>query len=157
MKNKIDYFFPCASKEAYHKVKEALKNECLINNIFGLVQQTGDEEATINPYIIKVEGIESTNALQKIAQKCYCKQGFEGQLTSCDIINQIYSLPEREKLTNIVFMGQGEPMDNFDNMLNVTKILTGNEGYGWSPKRITVSTIGLKGKLERFLNESDCH
>jgi hypothetical protein len=85
------------------------------------------------------------------------KQGFEGQLTSCDIINQIYSLPEREKLTNIVFMGQGEPMDNFDNMLNVTKILTGNEGYGWSPKRITVSTIGLKGKLERFLNESDCH
>ena len=68
MKNKIDYFFPCASKEAYHKVKEALKNECLINNIFGLVQQTGDEEATINPYIIKVEGIESTNTLQKIAQ-----------------------------------------------------------------------------------------
>ncbi len=68
MKNKIDYFFPCASKEAYHKVKEALKNECLINNIFGLVQQIGDEGATINPYIIKVEGIESTNALQKIAQ-----------------------------------------------------------------------------------------
>lgn len=85
------------------------------------------------------------------------KQGFEGNLTATDILNQIYSLPERDKLTNIVFMGQGEPMDNLDNVLRTTEIMTANFGYGWSPKRITVSTIGIKGKLERFLNESDCH
>lgn len=85
------------------------------------------------------------------------KQGFEGNLTSCDILNQIYSLPERDKLTNIVFMGQGEPMDNFDNVLRTTQILTSDYGYAWSPKRITVSSVGVKGKLERFLNESDCH
>ena len=85
------------------------------------------------------------------------KQGFEGNLTAKDILNQIYALPERQKLTNIVFMGQGEPMDNLDNVLKVTQILTADYGYAWSPKRITVSSVGVKGKLKRFLDESDCH
>ncbi len=85
------------------------------------------------------------------------KQGFEGSLTATDILNQVYSLPERDKLTNIVFMGQGEPMDNLDNVLRATEILTAGFGYGWSPKRITVSSVGVKGKLKRFLEESDCH
>ena len=85
------------------------------------------------------------------------KQGFEGYLTATDILNQIYSLPERDKLTNIVFMGHGEPMDNLDNVLRATEILTASYGYAWSPKRITVSSVGLKDKLKRFLEESQCH
>ena len=85
------------------------------------------------------------------------KQGFEGNLTAADILNQIYSLPEREKLTNVVFMGQGEPMDNLDNVLRVTQVLTADYGFAWSPKRITVSSVGVKNKLKRFLDESDCH
>ena len=85
------------------------------------------------------------------------KQGFEGQLSVCDILNQVYALPEREHLTNIVFMGQGEPMDNLDNVLKATKILTADYGYAWSPKRITVSSVGVKNKLKRFLDESECH
>ena len=85
------------------------------------------------------------------------KQGFEGNLTTADILNQIYSLPEREKLTNIVFMGQGEPMDNYDNVLKTTQLLTADYAYAWSPKRITVSSIGIKSKLKRFLEKSDCH
>ena len=85
------------------------------------------------------------------------KQGFEGNLTAGDILNQIYSLPERDRLTNIVFMGQGEPMDNLDSVLRATEILTSDYGYGWSPKRITVSSVGVKGKLKRFLDESECH
>ena len=85
------------------------------------------------------------------------KQGFEGYLIATDILNQIYSLPERDKLTNIVFMGQGEPMDNLDNVLRATEILTASYGYAWSPKRITVSSVGLKDKLKRFLEESQCH
>ena len=52
------------------------------------------------------------------------KQGFEGYLTVTDILNQIYALPERDKLTNVVFMGQGEPMDNLDNVLKATEVLT---------------------------------
>ncbi len=84
------------------------------------------------------------------------KQGFEGNLSTTDILNQIYSLPEREKLTNIVFMGQGEPMDNLDNVLRTTDIMTAAYAYAWSPKRITVSSVGVKSKLKRFLEESQC-
>lgn len=85
------------------------------------------------------------------------KQGFEGSLSACDILNQIYSLPERDKLTNVVFMGQGEPMDNLDNVLKATSILTADYAYAWSPKRITVSSVGIKNKFKRFLDESECH
>ncbi|MGN0233149.1 MAG: 23S rRNA (adenine(2503)-C(2))-methyltransferase RlmN [Bacteroidaceae bacterium] len=85
------------------------------------------------------------------------RQGFQGNLSVKDILNQIYSLPERDRLTNVVFMGQGEPMDNYEEMLKAIRILTAEYGWAWSPKRITVSTVGVMGKVERFLNESDCH
>ena len=84
------------------------------------------------------------------------KQGFHGYLTVADILNQAYSIPEADSLTNIAYMGQGEPMDNLDNVLRSTQILTAPYGWAWSPKRITVSSVGLKDKLQRFLNESDC-
>ncbi len=85
------------------------------------------------------------------------RQGFAAQLSVADILNQIYSLPERDRLTNVVFMGQGEPFDNTDNVLRSLRVLTGDWGYAWSPKRITVSTVGLTPGLKRFLDESRCH
>ena len=85
------------------------------------------------------------------------KQGFQGQLTVADILNQIAALPERDQLTNIVFMGQGEPMDNLEAVLKSTRLLTAPDGWAWSPRRITVSTVGLRGRLQRFLDESQCH
>jgi len=85
------------------------------------------------------------------------RQGFQGNLSVTDILNQIESLPERERLTNIVFMGQGEPMDNLDAVLKATHLLTSEEGYAWSPRRITVSSVGIYKGLERFIQESECH
>ncbi|SFG63121.1 23S rRNA (adenine(2503)-C(2))-methyltransferase RlmN [Prevotella sp. KH2C16] len=85
------------------------------------------------------------------------KQGFEGNLSAVDILNQAYSLPEAGRLTNIVFMGQGEPMDNLDAVLRATAVLTAPYGWAWSPRRITVSSVGVRGRLRRFLDESDCH
>lgn len=85
------------------------------------------------------------------------KQGFDGNLTAGDILNQIYSLPQRDRLTNIVFMGQGEPLDNIDNVMKATEILTADYGMAWSPKRITVSSVGVRGRLEKFLDNSQCH
>jgi 23S rRNA m2A2503 methyltransferase len=85
------------------------------------------------------------------------KQGFAANLTANEILNQIAALPERNKLTNVVLMGMGEPLDNPDEVLKVLEILTSDYGYGWSPKRITLSTIGLKKGLRRFIEESDCH
>lgn len=83
--------------------------------------------------------------------------GVRGQSAAADILNQVYSLPEADRLTNIVFMGQGEPMDNLDAVLCATTILTAPYGWAWSPKRITVSSVGVKNKLKRFLDESECH
>lgn len=85
------------------------------------------------------------------------KQGFTANLTAHGIFNQIQSLPEMGTLTNLVFMGMGEPLDNTDELFKVLEILTSDYGYGWSPKRITVSTIGIMKGLKRFLEESDCH
>ena len=85
------------------------------------------------------------------------RQGFAASLSATDILNQIYSLPERDSLTNVVFMGQGEPFDNTDNVLRSLRVLTEDWGYAWSPKRITVSTVGLMRGLRRFLDESRCH
>lgn len=85
------------------------------------------------------------------------RQGFEGILTVTDILNQIYSIEKPETLTNIVFMGQGEPLDNYDNMMKAVSVITADYGWAWSPRRITVSTVGLKKNLERFLKESECH
>lgn len=85
------------------------------------------------------------------------KQGFTANLTANQILNQIASLPERDKLTNVVMMGMGEPLDNLDEVLKALEIMTAPYGYAWSPKRITLSTVGLKKGLSRFIEESDCH
>lgn len=85
------------------------------------------------------------------------KQGFGAQLTVQEILNQYYSIPESGQLTNIVFMGMGEPLDNLDNVLKTLEILTADYALGWSPKRITVSTIGLIPGMKRFLESSNCH
>ena len=77
------------------------------------------------------------------------KQGYTANLTAQQIINQIHSLPERDKLTNVVMMGMGEPLDNLDEVLKALDILTASYGYAWSPKRITVSTVGLRKGLQK--------
>ncbi|MBQ6723295.1 MAG: 23S rRNA (adenine(2503)-C(2))-methyltransferase RlmN [Paludibacteraceae bacterium] len=79
--------------------------------------------------------------------------GFHGHLSAADILNQIFYFDD---LTNIVFMGEGEPMDNIDNVLRSLEIMTAPYGCAWSPKRITVSTVGIPA-MKRFLDESECH
>lgn len=83
--------------------------------------------------------------------------GFHGHLTAADILNQIFSIPDADKLTNIVYMGEGEPMDNLDNVLRSLEVMTSTWGCAWSPKRITVSSVGITKGLKRFIEESDCH
>lgn len=85
------------------------------------------------------------------------QQGFHGNLGAGDILNQLFSIPEYGELTNVVFMGMGEPMDNLDAILAATQTMTSDWGLGWSPKRITISTVGIVPGLKRFLDESQCH
>ncbi len=85
------------------------------------------------------------------------KQGFTANLTPDEILNQVLSIPESDKLTNLVFMGMGEPFDNTLYVLKALELLTAGYGYGWSPKRITVSTIGRIPGMKVFLENSSCH
>ena len=85
------------------------------------------------------------------------KQGLHADLTANEILNQVYSVPDSEEITNLVFMGMGEPLDNYKNVKLAIELLTADYGLAWSPKRITLSTIGLKSNLKRFLDDSRCH
>ena len=85
------------------------------------------------------------------------RQGFHGNLSAADIISQFIAVEESDRLTNAVFMGMGEPLDNYDNVMKVIEILTADWGFGWSPKRITLSTIGVLPVLKRYLDECRCH
>ena len=85
------------------------------------------------------------------------RQGLQHSLSTNEILNQIGSLPERERLTIVVFMGMGEPLDNLDNLLPALEVLTSAWGFGWSPTRITVSTAGVASRLERFLEATQVH
>ena len=83
--------------------------------------------------------------------------GFKGNLSAGEIISQIINIKESNLLTNVVYMGMGEPLDNLSAVLKSTEILTSDWGFGWSPKRITVSTIGVPNALRVFLDKSRCH
>jgi len=85
------------------------------------------------------------------------RQGFHGNLSVADILSQFIAIDETESLTNAVFMGMGEPLDNYDNVMKAIEALTSDWGFGWSPKRITVSTIGVLPNLKRYLDECRCH
>ena len=85
------------------------------------------------------------------------KQGFQKNLTAGEILNQMVSINEKDELTNLVYMGMGEPMDNIDEVLKSLEIITSEWGFAWSPRRVNVSTIGVIPAMRRFIEESDCH
>ena len=85
------------------------------------------------------------------------KQGFQGNLSSGEILNQYRSIPEWRTITNLVYMGMGEPLDNLEEVLKSLEVLTSDWGFALSPRRITVSTIGITPAMLEFLNRSNAH
>lgn len=131
-----------------------------------LFRVSGDEVKG-NVFIESVYIPDNERATLCVSTQAGCKMGckfcmtgtlgFHGQLPVGEILNQIFSIPDSDKLTNIVYMGEGEPMDNIDHVLRSLQVMTESWGCAWSPKRITVSTVGVVSGLERFLKESECH
>lgn len=129
--------------------------------------QLNGNETKGNVYIESVYIPDNDRATLCVSTQAGCKMGckfcmtgtlgFHGHLSATEILNQIFSIPDSDKLTNIVYMGEGEPMDNIDNVLSSLQVMTETWGCAWSPKRITVSTVGVLPGLERFLKESECH
>ena len=85
------------------------------------------------------------------------RQGFHGNPDAADILSQFFAVDEAPELTNTVFMGMGEPLDNWEAVRRTIEVLTADWGLGWSPKRVTLSTIGVLPKLKQYLEESRCH
>ncbi len=85
------------------------------------------------------------------------RQGFQANLTATEILNQYRSINEFKDISNLVYMGMGEPFDNLENVLKSLEVLTAEWGYAMSPKRVTVSTIGIVPAMKQFLQRSKCH
>ncbi len=110
---------------------------------------------------------EEERATLCVSSQCGCRMGcrfcmtarmgFSGNLSAGEIISQFLNIEESDSLTNAVYMGMGEPLDNYGEVAKSIEILTSDWGFGWSPKRITVSTIGVIPTLKRFLDEQKAH
>ncbi|GFQ05926.1 dual-specificity RNA methyltransferase rlmn [Phtheirospermum japonicum] len=95
-------------------------------------------------------------------QFCYTgRMGLKRNLSAAEIVEQAVFARrllshEVGLITNVVFMGMGEPLHNIENVLKAADILVDDQGLHFSPRKVTVSTSGLVPQLKRFLKESDC-
>ena len=149
-------------------VREAVSVDGTRKYLFAI---TNDQSPTTN-YIESVYIPEEDRATLCVSTQMGCKMGcrfcmtgtlgFHGHLSPAEILNQIFEIDQiaisndQSPLSNLVYMGEGEPMDNLDNVLRSLEIMTAPYGCAWSPKRITVSTVGIPA-MKRFLDESEAH
>ncbi len=86
--------------------------------------------------------------------------GLKRNLHADEIVDQVTGIDKvaqekyRQSLTNIVYMGMGEPLANYDNVVDSVRRLTSDKGLGMSPKRVTLSTVGLPGKIRMLADEN---
>lgn len=128
---------------------------------------TNMESGADRKYIEAVFIPESERATLCISSQSGCRmncafcatgsQGFNHHLPPHEILNQLYSIPASDRLSNIVFMGMGEPLDNTESVLKAIRALTSDWGFAWSPYRITLSTVGILPGMIRFMEETSCH
>lgn len=150
-------------------VAEAISKDGTKKYLFRLTSSS-DSCLTSNSEAVFIESVyipDNDRATLCVSTQAGCKMGckfcmtgtlgFHGHLSAAEILNQIFSIPDADKLTNIVYMGEGEPMDNLDNVLRSLEAMTAAWGCSWSPKRITVSSVGIIKGLKRFIEESECH
>ena len=149
-------------------VREAVSVDGTRKYLFAIT----NDKSPITNYIESVYIPEDDRATLCVSTQAGCKMGcrfcmtgtlgFHGHLSAADILNQIFEIDQlaitnhQSPITNLVYMGEGEPMDNIDNVLRSLEIMTADYGCAWSPKRITVSTVGIPA-MKRFLDESECH
>ena len=147
----------------YAPIKEAVSVDGTRKYLFEINHKSQITNQQSLNYVESVYIPEDDRATLCVSTQVGCKMGcrfcmtgtlgFHGQLSAADILNQIFYFDD---LTNIVFMGEGEPMDNLDNVFRALNIMTAPYGFAWSPKRITVSSVGIPA-LKRFIEESECH
>ncbi|MDO5442467.1 MAG: 23S rRNA (adenine(2503)-C(2))-methyltransferase RlmN [Bacteroidia bacterium] len=139
---------------------------CVRSNALNAYETAADDEfesAAIEAVMIPDDDRKTLCVSSQSGCRMGCKfcmtgrQGFHGHLSAADILSQFIAVDECHELTNAVFMGMGEPLDNYENVMRAIEVLTADWGFGWSPKRITLSTIGVIPNLKKYLDTSRCH
>ena len=116
-------------------------------------EQPGCASGSIESVIIPDNERKTICVSSQVGCKMACtfcmtgRQGFHGNLSVASILSQFIAVEESQELTNAVFMGMGEPLDNLENVMRAIEVLTADWGFAWSPKRITLSTIGVTTQL----------
>ena len=116
-------------------------------------EQQGCASGSIESVIIPDNERKTICVSSQVGCKMACtfcmtgRQGFHGNLSVASILSQFIAVEESQELTNAVFMGMGEPLDNLENVMRAIEVLTADWGFAWSPKRITLSTIGVTTQL----------
>ncbi len=153
-------------------VREAVSADGTRKYLFEISDLGASGSQSAPQYVESVYIPEEDRATLCVSTQAGCKMGcrfcmtgtlgFHGNLSAAEILNQVFEIDAmavadgREALSNLVFMGEGEPMDNIDEVLRTLTIMTASYGCAWSPKRITVSTVGVPA-MKRFLDKSECH
>ena len=153
-------------------VREAVSADGTRKYLFEISDLGASGSQSAPQYVESVYIPEEDRATLCVSTQAGCKMGcrfcmtgtlgFHGNLPAAEILNQVFEIDAmavadgREALSNLVFMGEGEPMDNIDEVLRTLTVMTASYGCAWSPKRITVSTVGVPA-MKRFLDESECH
>ena len=123
----------------------------------------GDSGAAVEAVVIPDEERRTLCVSSQAGCKMGCRfcmtgrQGFHGNLDAAEILSQFLAIDEAGELSNAVFMGMGEPLDNYEEVIRAIRVLTADWGFAWSPKRVTLSTVGVVPRLKRFLDETKCH
>lgn len=155
------YLFPvtCSLQSGLNRIEADEASGAKANSM----ETGGIESSSIEAVMIPDQDRKTLCVSSQAGCKMGCKfcmtgrQGFHGNLSAADILAQFVSVDEAEELTNTVFMGMGEPLDNYDNVKRAIDVLTADWGFAWSPKRITLSTIGVLPMLRKYLDETRCH
>ena len=168
------------SIEEMTDISKAGREKLALSYATGLIRPLGSQTSKdgTRKYLFPVAG-DPTNAVEAVMipdgdRKTVCvssqagckmgchfcmtgRQGFHGNLTAAEILSQLLAIDEAADITNVVFMGMGEPLDNWEEVKKAIDIICAPWGFAWSPKRVTLSTIGVLPRLKRFLDESKCH
>jgi len=156
------------------KVKEKLK-ETSFHGIYGPVSSIKSVDGTVKYLFRNEDGKEFETVLMSnpkrttvcVSSQSGCRMGcpfcatgqygFRGDLSVRDILTQVLGPGIDGKVTHVVFMGMGEPMDNLDNVLKACDIMTAEWGMALSPRNITVSTVGITPGVRKFLDSCECN
>ena len=150
----------CAEKYEYTSVKVERMQESAIDGTRKYLFELKDG-SLVESVLMKYKHGNSVCISSQVGCRMGCAfcastiDGLERSLKPSEMLDQVYAITllSKERVSNVVVMGTGEPMDNYDNLLRFLKLLTDENGLHISQRNVTVSTCGLVPEMRRLADE----